>query len=251
GTPWDDTENCKPVKFKVVVSSDVNKDKLAAERVEQLILDIGEVTLEKKNQIYYARSEFQALTGTQKELVDDDIYGILVAAELKLLQLERGDSEEDLGGDGDGGDSFDGDGSGDGTGIGGTGISDPSGGDGLGAGGETGVGNETSAAGAGLQDSSDMGMDHPKKSNLPTVVQAATTNKSTADSPGKKAGTKGKGKKFYEIDIQDIPKEVIEIADNISPETKIAVTACFILAFAYGFMRRRRQHIKEEKEETL
>ena len=44
---------------------------------------------------------------------------------------------------------------------------------------------------------------------------------------------------------------MIEIVDSISPETKIAVAVCVLIAFIYGFMRRRRQHLSEEKEQTL
>lgn len=255
GTPWDGTENCKPVKFKVVVSSDINKDKEAAERVEKLILAIGKVTLEKKGQIQYARAEFQALTSTQKGLVDDEIYAKLVAAELELRRLERGDSDDDAGGDG--GNSSEGNGSN----SGGTGYSDPSGGDGTdstgdgGAGvGESGIGNDSSMAGTGDQSTSDAAAHENaaarRRTNSPAVVQAKTTN-NTDTSAGKKAGAKGSGKKFYEIDIQDIPKEVIEIVDSISPETKIAVAFCVLIAFIYGFMRRRRQHLSEETEQTL
>ena len=255
GTPWDGTENCKPVKFKVVVSSDINKDKEAAERVEKLILAIGTVTLEKKSQIQNARAEFQALTSTQKGLVDDEIYAKLVAAELELRRLERGDSDDDAGGDG--GNSSEGNGSN----SGGTGYSDPSGGDGTdsvgggGAGvGESGIGNDSSMAGTGDQSASDAAAYENavarRRTNSPAVVQAKNTN-NTDTSAGKKAGAKGNGKKFYEIDIQDIPKEVIEIVDSISPETKIAVAVCVLIAFIYGFMRRRRQHLSEEKEQTL
>ena len=255
GTPWDGTENCKPVKFKVVVSSDVNKDKEAAERVEMLILAIGTVTLEKKSQIQNARAEFQALTSTQKGLVDDEIYAKLVAAELELRRLERGDSDDDAGGDG--GNSSEGNGSN----SGGTGYSDPSGGDGTdsvgggGAGvGESGIGNDSYMAGTGDQSASDAAAYENavarRRTNSPAVVQAKNTN-NTDTSAGKKAGAKGNGKKFYEIDIQDIPKEVIEIVDSISPETKIAVVVCVLIAFIYGFMRRRRQHLSEEKEQTL
>ena len=255
GTPWDGTENCKPVKFKVVVSSDINKDKEAAEKVEKLILAIGTVTLEKKSQIQNARAEFQALTSTQKGLVDDEIYAKLVAAELELRRLERGDSDDDAGGDG--GNSSEGNGSN----SGGTGYSDPSGGDGTdsvgggGAGvGESGIGNDSSMAGTGDQSASDAAAYENavarRRTNSPAVVQAKNTN-NTDTSAGKKAGAKGNGKKFYEIDIQDIPKEVIEIVDSISPETKIAVVVCVLIAFIYGFMRRRRQHLSEEKEQTL
>lgn len=260
GTPWDGTENCKPVKFKVVVSSDINKDKEAAERVEKLILAIGKVTLEKKGQIQNARASFQALTTTQKGLVDDDIYAILVAAELELRRLERQNADEEPGGDG--GDSSEGNGNG--SDSGGTGTGDPSGGtggdgmnssggDGIGYG-ESGVGDNSTMAGTGDQSASDAAAHKNavarRRTNSPAVVQSKTTN-STDASAGKKAGAKGNGKKFYEIDIQDIPKEVMEIVDSISPETKIAVAICVLIAFIYGFMRRRRQHLSEETEQTL
>lgn len=263
GIPWDSTENCKPVKFKVVVSSDIDKDKAAAERVEQLILGIGKVTLKKKNQIKYARAEFQALTSTQKGLVDDEIYAKLVAAELELRRLERGDTDEDEGSGGNGGHSSGGDGTGSdsgGTGItsaasqgtGGDGVNS-SGGDGTGFG-ESGVGDDSSMAGTGDQSAADAAAHKNavarRRTNSPAVVQAKTTN-NTDTSAGKKSGAKGNGKKFYEIDIQDIPKEVIEIVDSISPETKIAVAACVLIAFIYGFMRRRRQHLSEETEQAL
>ena len=260
GTPYDTTENCKPVKFKVVVSSDSNKDKEAAERVEKLILAIGKVTLEKKGQIQNARAAFQALTTTQKGLVDDDIYAILVAAELELRRLERQNADEEPGGDG--GDSSEGNGTG--SDSGGTGTGDPSGGtggdglnssggDGIGYG-ESGVGDDSTMAGTGDQSAADAAAHKNavarRRTNSPAVVQSKTTN-NTDTSAGKKAGTKGNGKKFYEIDIQDIPKEVMEIVDSISPETKIAVAVCVLIAFIYGFMRRRRQHLSEETEQTL
>lgn len=260
GTPYDTTENCKPVKFKVVVSSDSNKDKEAAERVEKLILAIGKVTLEKKGQIQNARAAFQALTTTQKGLVDDDIYAILVAAELELRRLERQNADEEPGGDG--GDSSEGNGTG--SDSGGTGTGDPSGGiggdglnssggDGIGYG-ESGVGDNSTMAGTGDQSAADAAAHKNavvrRRTNSPAVVQSKTTN-NTDTSAGKKAGTKGNGKKFYEIDIQDIPKEVMEIVDSISPETKIAVAVCVLIAFIYGFMRRRRQHLSEEIEQTL
>ena len=211
--------------------------------------------MEKKSQIQNARAEFQALTSTQKGLVDDEIYAKLVAAELELRRLERGDSDDDAGGDG--GNSSEGNGSN----SGGTGYSDPSGGDGTdsvgggGAGvGESGIGNDSSMAGTGDQSASDAAAYENavarRRTNSPAVVQAKNTN-NTDTSAGKKAGAKGNGKKFYEIDIQDIPKEVIEIVDSISPETKIAVAVCVLIAFIYGFMRRRRQHLSEEKEQTL
>ena len=86
-----------------------------------------------------------------------------------------------------------------------------------------------------------------RRTNSPAVVQAASTsNNNSSPSSSKKAGAMGIGKKFYEIDIQDIPKEVIKVVENISPEMKFAVTVCVLLAFIYGFMRRRRQHLNEE-----
>ncbi|MSU81334.1 hypothetical protein FYJ25_02920 [Anaerobutyricum soehngenii] len=270
GIPWDDTENCKPVKFKVVVSSDPDKDKAAAERVEKLILNIGKVTLEKKTEIRYARAEFQALTSTQKGLVDDDIYAKLVAAELELRRLERGDTDEDDGSGGNGGTDAKGDGDGNGTQDGGGGTAGQSGdsgnvetsggdgtdafggGDGTGTG-ENGTGNDSSMAGDGTQSGTEDAANAlenaraRRRTNSPAVVQAASTsNNNSSPSSSKKAGAMGIGKKFYEIDIQDIPKEVIKVVENISPEMKFAVTVCVLLAFIYGFMRRRRQHLNEE-----
>ena len=276
GTPYDATENCQPVKFKVVVSADADKDRAAAERVEKIILSIGTVTLEKKSLIKHARSEFQALTSTQKGLVDDDVYAILVAAELELRRLERGDSDDGNGGGGENGDGGTGQ-YGNGTDSGGTGqesggtgeesggsqFGDPVGGGEGGSAGGTGDGTSTGESGSGNETSSDNGAQDVadaiarnararRKSNMQTKVQAATNNSSSSSSSGKKVGAKGakgKGKKFYEIDIQDIPKEVVEIVENISPETKAAVTFCILIAFVYGFMRRRRQHLDEEKDQ--
>ena len=259
GTPYDQTENCKPVTFKVVVTSDVDKDKAAAQRVEGIILSIGTVTLEKKSLIQYARSEFQALTPAQKGLVDDDIYAILVAAELELRRLERGDTEEEEEPDGDGGTGTGGNGQENESG--GTENSNPSGGeetssdgtDGEGTNaGESGVGNESSPAGNNPQDAESAAQRNAiarRRTNSQVTVQTDTNsnNKNKADS-AKKAGAKGKGRIFHEIDIKDIPKEVVEVVNNISPETKAAVLLCIIIAFVYGFMRRRRQHLRDEKQ---
>ena len=262
GTPYDETENCKPVKFKVVVSSDVNKDKEAAERVEQLILNIGKVTLEKKNQIKYARSQYQALTSTQKGLVDDEIYAKLVAAELEIRRLERGDSDDDS--DGDGGEG--------GNGIGGNGENtDPGGSDGesqtggsensgtsgegnddVPGGGtgtnpeESGSGNDPSAPQTDSQNPANPDAKVEDSRISKKTVQAATNNQ-TNSSSGKKAGKKG-GKKFYEVDIQDITNEVKKIVNEISPEMKILITGCVLAAFLYGFFRRRRQYLQDKKE---
>ena len=259
GTPYDQTENCKPVTFKVVVTSDVDKDKAAAQRVEGIILSIGTVTLEKKSLIQYARSEFQALTPAQKGLVDDDIYAILVAAELELRRLERGDTEEEEEPGGDGGTGTGGNGQENESG--GTENSNPSGGeeapsdgtDGEGTNaGESGVGNESSPAGNNPQDAESAAQRNAiarRRTNSQVTVQADTNsnNKNNADS-AKKAGAKGKGRIFHEIDIKDIPKEVVEVVNNISPETKAAVLLCIIIAFVYGFMRRRRQHLRDENQ---
>lgn len=262
GTPYDETENCKPVKFKVVVSSDVNKDKEAAERVEKLILNIGKVTLEKKSQIKYARSQYQALTSTQKGLVDDDIYAKLVAAELEIRRLERGDSDDDS--DGDGGEGGNGSGgSGENTTPGGsegenqTGGSENSGTSGEGnddvpGGGtgtnpeESGSGNDPSAPQTDSQNPANPDAKVEDSRISKKTVQAATNNQ-TNSSSGKKAGKKG-GKKFYEVDIQDITNEVKKIVNEISPEMKILIIGCVLAAFLYGFFRRRSQYLKDKNE---
>ena len=262
GTPYDETENCKPVKFKVVVSSDVNKDKEAAERVEKLILNIGKVTLEKKNQIKYARSQYQALTSTQKGLVDDDIYAKLVAAELEIRRLERGDSDDDS--DGDGGEGGNGSGgSGENTTPGGsegenqTGGSENSGTSGEGnddvPGGDTGTNPEESGSGndpsAPQTDSQNPANPDAKveDSRISKKTVQAATNNQTNSSSGKKAGKKG-GKKFYEVDIQDITNEVKKMVNEISPEMKILIIGCVLAAFLYGFFRRRSQYLKDKNE---
>lgn len=253
GTPYDTTEGCKPVKFKVVVSSDVDKDRAAAERVEKIILSIGKVTLEKKSLIQYARAEFQSLTSIQKGLVDDDIYAKLVAAELALRRLERGDSDGD-GGNG-GGDSQT-SGNGAGAQTGGSLNSDSSGGD---ASGSAGGGNGVSSGASGTgNDSSSSGKDGKdaaaernararRRTNAQSVVQASTVNhKKTSSSSGKKAGVKGR--KFFEVDIKDVPEEVMKMVNKISPETKIAVVLCMGIAFIYGFIRRRRQYLNGKED---
>ncbi|MDD6155081.1 MAG: hypothetical protein PUB39_05975 [Eubacteriales bacterium] len=92
GIPYDTSGNCPPVRFKVVVSrnsSTLDRNRAAVERVERMINAIGEVTLEKKGQIEAARAAFNALTDTQKDMVDDAVYAKLVAAELRLQELER------------------------------------------------------------------------------------------------------------------------------------------------------------------
>lgn len=262
GIPWDSTENCKPVKFKVVISSDIDKDKAAAERVEKLILSIGKVTLKKKDQIKYARAEFQALTSTQKGLVDDDIYAKLVAAEMELRRLERGDTDEDES-DGDEGNGGTGGnfsrGNGNGSNTGGTGTTSVSsqgtGGNGVysSGDGESGLGDDSSMAGTGKQSAADASTNMDtvvrRRINSLAEVRAETTN-STDTSVGKKAGAKGRSNKFYEIDIQDIQKDVIEFVD-ISLETKIVVAICMLLIFICGIMCRRRQQMHEETEQLL
>ena len=102
GFPYDDSESCKPVKIKIVVTNsdgsdseeDDDKDKKAVKKVEDMINEIGVVTLDKKQQIIAARAAFNALTVKQKGMVDDGIYAKLVAAELRLRELERSNDND-------------------------------------------------------------------------------------------------------------------------------------------------------------
>ncbi len=65
-------------------------DKGVAEEVEKLIDAIGTVTLNSKDKIAAAREAYDALTYTQKQMVDN--YANLTTAESKLAQLQK---EED------------------------------------------------------------------------------------------------------------------------------------------------------------
>ena len=281
GTPYDTTENCKPVTFKVVVTDTENEnlDRAEAERVEQLILAIGQVTLEKKSQIQNARSEFKALTSTQKGLVDDDIYDILVKAELELRRLERAQAG---GGDGDGGEDGDGDEEGggetppedgkeDGSEEGGGGTPPEQSGDSApnveNAGDSEEHGQEESggAQGTNTTQNETVGGDteSPEKTdsieNAEETVQketyatVAVTDKvvrrtdAKARKTSKKAGKKSSGRKFLEVDINDVQEEIQQIVDEISPATKAAVSSGALLAFAFGFLWRRREYLQDIK----
>lgn len=256
GTPWDNTENCKPVTFKVVVSSDIDQDKAAAERVEQLILGIGKVTLAKKTKIQNARAAFQALTTTQKMLVDDDIYAILVAAEAELRRLEQQSNQEDEQEDekevGDGNGQGNGSGDETGNGTGGFGVPGGTGEDGSNmTGGGTG-GNETGTGGAG---------DAPGQSGNGSAdaaqgADAKTTNAAnsrvTANSRlSNRTGTKPSGQEggssgslFREINIE---KNLKEVLDEINPLTKVVLVVGILLALFLGVERRRKKYLMEEK----
>ena len=63
-----------------------DEDIVTAEAVKKLIDDIGEVTIEKAEQIAKARAAYNKLTDLQKLLVDN--YNTLLAAEMKLTVLK-------------------------------------------------------------------------------------------------------------------------------------------------------------------
>ncbi len=69
-------------------------DEAAAEGVEELISDIGRVTLDSKADIAAARAAYNTLTSTQKKLVSN--YSILVAAETKYALLLAEEEEETI-----------------------------------------------------------------------------------------------------------------------------------------------------------
>lgn len=103
GKPYDTTGGCRPVHFKVIVSSSDNIDRSAVDRVEQMINAIGVVTLDKKGQIKDARAAFNALSQVQKGMVDENVYSKLVAAELRLRELLRQQNPNHDGDDNNGG----------------------------------------------------------------------------------------------------------------------------------------------------
>ena len=71
-------------------ATDVDKD--AADAVEKLIDAIGEVTKAKEDEIEAAREAYEALTGTQKKLVE--YYAKLIAAENLLVILKNPSHKE-------------------------------------------------------------------------------------------------------------------------------------------------------------
>ncbi|MGN1188638.1 MAG: hypothetical protein ACI4R6_09100, partial [Lachnospiraceae bacterium] len=221
GTPYDMTENCKPVTFKVVVTN-ANKedlDRKAAARVEALILAIGPVTLDKKYQILYARSEFNALTSTQKGLVDDDIYAILVKAEQELRRLERGQASGGTNGENNGDE-----------GSPGQGESIDSSQDGEGGGLSAGHEQKNTETGskeksANENDENVTPKDSAQKSNDADGVQGAT------------------GRFLHEVDISDIKEDLDKYINELSPAIKAIVIIGTIGAFLLGIMWRRRRHM--------
>ena len=288
GTPYDTTENCKPVTFKVVVSDNEDLDKAEAERVEKLILAIGKVTLEKKGQIQNARSEFKALTAMQKGLVDDDIYAILVKAELELRRLERSEAEENNGD----GDKENGNGStpeqgesgnhpqkGENTDTSGSNGQDKPGategtqtgeaetGEAETVGAET-VGAETGEAETGEAETGETGtigdatateeIIDPTENTAETSTEKEVTQKTVtvADAdeqqvdatPPEQSGKKSSGKKFFEVDIHGIQEEIKEIMNEISPAAKATTAAGAVGAFVFGFLWRRRQYLRDKKK---
>lgn len=321
GTPYDTTENCKPVTFKVVVTNpdSYDFDKAEAERVEKLIQAIGEVTLDKKSQIQHARSEYDALTSTQKGLVDDEIYAILVDAELRLSGLESeesggggngGDngagSEEggggtppeqgDTGGDNGAGSEVGGGGNppeqgavGDNNGVGGeeippeqgasgdnNGVGDDLPQNGANTGGSEASGQEVAGSGTGTDivktEAVGGNTENPEKTDsvekIEEAVEAVQNNNEAhavvtpangnvqkaevtepkASEASKNSGSKGSGKKFFEVDIQNIQEEIQNIMNEISPAAKAAVALGTVAAFVFGLMWRRRQYLKDKNE---
>ena len=81
-----------PAYAVVSVTEAVNPDKEAAKPVINAINEIGEVTLEKRTQIKEARADYEALTNTQKEFVEN--YGLLLAAETALQNLDQKEAEK-------------------------------------------------------------------------------------------------------------------------------------------------------------
>lgn len=227
GTPYDMTENCKPVTFKVVVTDagKENLDKKEAERVENLILGIGVVTLDKKSHIEYARSEFNKLTSTQKGLVDDDIYNILVRAELELLRLENGQSG---GGGEDDGDNVD------------NGGGNPPEQDGSGDSYEDGENGGTAAGDE--QEKTDGKENGQKKSEFHTAVTAKNAAAKTSEEPDQRHS----GKRFFEVDINRLQENLERYVNEISPATKAMLITGITVAFLLGFMWRRRQYQKDK-----
>ena len=263
GTPYDTTENCKPVTFKVVVTDSEDLDKAEAERVENLILAIGKVTLEKKGQIQNARSEFRALTSTQKGLVDDEIYNILVKAELELRRLERaqaggnsGDGEEETGGDtppvqdGSGDLPQDGENTGD---SGNTGEEAPGTTDGTDTGETDTIGDTADSVEENESAENKTDNVQKKKETHKTVTAADNGEQQTEtekpDVP-EESDTNGSGKKFFEVDIHGIQEEIQQIVDEISPVTKAVVAVGTITAFVFGVFWRRRQYLRDKKNNS-
>lgn len=268
GTPYDTTENCKPVTFRVVVTDTEDLDKAEAERVEKLILAIGKVTLEKKSQIQHARSEFRALTSTQKGLVDDDIYNILVQAELELRRLERGQAggnngdggEEDNGGnppaqEGSGDLPQDGENTDDSGDTGQEGSEATEGEDTEGADAEGTDAEETETADDALGSEEKTESTENKKENAENKKQTTVTaadnaeQKTDAEKPeaDKESGSLNTGRKFFEVDIRGIQKGIEQFVEEIDPVTKAVVVIGALVAFVFGFFWRRRQYLKDKK----
>ena len=222
GTPYDATENCKPVTFKVVVT-DNNKgdsDKQAAERVENLILAIGTVTLDKADQILYARSEFENLTFTQKGLVDDDIYAILVSAELQLSRLL--DMIPD-GGSGDEGSDDD--------------DNSPE---------EAGRDNSPDGDSGGQASGDEPSKSDEQKDGLnQDIPHTAVTAMTKVNAGATETGLKRSGLKYYEIDLKRLREELDKYVDEISMTVKVILVVAVTAAFLLGFTWRRRQYMRD------
>ena len=197
-----------------------DSDKQAAERVENLILAIGTVTLDKADQILYARSEFENLTFTQKGLVDDDIYAILVSSELQLSRLL------DMIPDGGGGDegSDDGDNSP---------VED---------GGDNSPDGDSGGQASGDEPSKPDGQKDGRNQDIPHTAVTAMTK---VNAGATETGLKRSGLKYYEIDLKRLREELDKYVDEISMTVKVILAAAVTAAFLLGFTWRRRQYMKD------
>ncbi|MDD6299029.1 hypothetical protein [Hornefia butyriciproducens] len=218
GKPYDTTGGCKPVRFKVVVSDDIDRDREAAERVERMINAIGEVTLEKKGQIQGARAAYNALTRTQKGLVDEKVYAKLVAAELRLRQLERqqsGDSSEN-GGPG-----------------GGTQPGAPGGGDS--GGGTVTPGGETTKP----DPTAESGTKADARTPEASIKPAKATLRPAADRKSEKTGQNAASARiFREVEIRKTPKKTVNTVQKLSPMLSMILLLALTGTFGGGALRR-------------
>ncbi len=218
GKPYDTTGGCKPVRFKVVVSDDIDRDREAAERVERMINAIGEVTLEKKGQIQGARAAYNALTRTQKGLVDEKVYAKLVAAELRLRQLERqqsGDSSEN-GGPG-----------------GGTQPGAPGGGDS--GGGTVTPGGETTKP----DPTAESGTKADARTPEASVKPAKATLRPAADRKSEKTGQNAASSRiFREVEVRKTPKKTVNTVQRLSPMLSMILLLALTGTFGGGALRR-------------
>ena len=81
-----------------------------------------------------------------------------------------------------------------------------------------------------------------------TVTVADADEQQVDATPPEQSGKKSSGKKFFEVDIHGIQEEIKEIMNEISPAAKATTAAGAVGAFAFGFLWRRRQYLRDKKK---